>query len=342
MVKIKLFTAFTLILLFCGCHSGNNDKISLIESGTSFSPSQKIDSLSSLIQLDSLNADLYFQRAELLLKNKELNLGSIDLEKTVKLDPKNTKYWFKLGVLNFSKQESRRARDCWLTCSDLDSRNIDCRLNLAEMFLAIGELKKGQNRLNEILAFDPKNSYALFLTGNYALMTQDTTKAIKYIQSAINEDQDLFKAYDQLGVIYSSRKDFLAIDYFNSALRLKPNRFDVHYKVAMFYQSLGFFDEAIQAYLRVLELNSSHELSLHNLGAIGVFTEDYKSAEKYFSSAISQNASFLEAYFGRAYTYELMGDFLKSESDYRTSLMFDPAYLPSIEGLSRLESTNLN
>jgi tetratricopeptide (TPR) repeat protein len=105
---------------------------------------------------------------------------------------------------------------------------------------------------------------------------------------------------------------------------------------------MGFFDEASQAYLRVLELNSSHELSLHNLGAIGVFNKDYHSAEKYFSMAISQNSSYLEAYFGRAYTYELMGDFLKSESDYRTSLMLDPAYLPSIDGLSRLEVANLD
>jgi tetratricopeptide (TPR) repeat protein len=210
------------------------------------------------------------------------------------------------------------------------------------MFLAVGELKKGQNRLNEILAFDPNNSDALYLTGNFALMNKDTTKAIKYMQSAINENQQLFKAYDQLGVLYSSKKNLLAIDYFNSALRLMPNQYDIHYKVAIFYQKMGFFDEASQAYLRVLELNSSHELSLHNLGAIGVFNKDYHSAEKYFSMAISQNSSYLEAYFGRAYTYELMGDFLKSESDYRTSLMLDPAYLPSIDGLSRLEVANLD
>ena len=342
MLQTKFFPVFAFSLMFCCCQNSNNGIVIPVEVDTSIILGKKIDSISTLILSDSLDADLYFQRAELYLKENSLSLGSADLEKSVELNPKNAKYWFKLGVLNFSKQETRAARDCWITCSNLDSRNIDCRLNLAEMFLAVGELKKGQNRLNEILAFDPKNSYALYLTGNFALMRQDTTKAIKYMQSAINENQELFKAYDQLGVLYSSKKDFLAIDYFNSALRLKPNNFDVHYKVAIFYQKMGFFDEATQAYLRVLEYNASHELSLHNLGAIGVFTKDYHSAKKYFSMAISQNTSFLEAYFGRAYTYELMGDFLRSESDYRTSLMLDPAYLPSIEGLSRIEAANLD
>ena len=103
------------------------------------------------------------------------------------------------------------------------------------MYLAVGELKKGQKRLNEILDFDPQNSSALFLTGNYALMENDTVKAMKYIQSAINEDQSLFRAYDQMGVLYSSKGDLLALDYFNAALRLKPYRFDDRYHDKIFH-----------------------------------------------------------------------------------------------------------
>jgi len=337
MFNHSLFLALVSLIILA-CHTSKEDSIFRIEVDNSLSLTQKIDSVSFLIRSDSLNAYLYFQRAELHLKNSALNLGSIDLERSLELDPENTKYWFRLGVLNFSKQDTRAARDCWISCAALDSRNIDCRLNLAEMYLAVGELKKGQKLLNEILEFHPKNSNALFLTGNFALMSNDTTKAIKYIQSAINENQYFFEAYDQLGVIYSSKKNRLAIDYFNSALRLNPNRFDIHYKVGMFYQTIGFYDKAIKAYVRVLELSPSHELSMHNLGAIGIFIKDYQSAKKYFSMAIKHNASFLEAYFGRAYTYELMGDVVSSESDYRTSLLLDPGYLPSIEGLSRLKS----
>ena len=112
-----------------------------------------------------------------------------DLQFAVQLDSTNSEYWAKLGLLNYAMQQTRNAKNCWEKCSNFDSRNLDCRLNLAEIYLAVGELKKGQKRLNEILDFDPQNSSALFLTGNYALMDRDTVKAMKYIQAAINEDQ---------------------------------------------------------------------------------------------------------------------------------------------------------
>ena len=160
---------------------------------------------------------------------------------------------------------------------------------------------------------------------------------MKYIQAAINEDQTLFNAYDQMGVLYSAKGDLLALDYFNAALRLQPYRYDIHYKVGMFYQSLQAFDEAVQAYERAIALKSDHKTSLHNIAVIEVFRENYNSAINYFTQAITADDSYVEAYFGRAYCYELIGDLVKSESDYRTSLMLDVKYMPSRQGMDRIK-----
>ena len=336
---MKKYSYLALFIAFVSCQQTAtvNDDPSDDKVDSAFVLSNRIDSVTALIAEDSLNAALYFERAGLYMQNESLDPGASDLQRAVQLDSTNAKYWLKLGVLYYAMQQSRNAKDCWEECSNLDSRNIDCRLNLAEMYLAVGELKKGQKRLNELLDFDSKNSSALFLSGNYALMEEDTVKAMKYIQAAINEDQNLFKAYDQMGVLYSAKGDLLALDYFNAALRLKPYRFDIHYKVGRFYQSLQAFDEAVQAYNRVLEANPDHKTSLHNIAVIAVFAADYSRAIAYFTKAIAVDASYLEAYFGRAYTYELMGELVKSESDYRTSLMLAPKYMPSRDGLERLK-----
>lgn len=336
MKKIHLY--FIFYFLIASCHQVANDNINTpISLDSSGVLTQKIDSVSNLILLDSVNAPLYFDRAAFYMKNNDLNLGVSDLKKAIKLDSTNAKYWLKLGVLNYAMQESRSAKDCWELCCHIDATNIDCRINLAEMYLAVGELEKGQKRLNEILNMAPTNSTALFLSGNYALIENDTIKAMKYIQAAINEDQTLVNAYDQMGVLYSSKGDLLALDYFNAALRLQPYRYDVHYKVGMFYQSFQAFDEAIQAYNRALELKPDHKTSLHNIAVIEVFRNSYESAIAYFTKAIAVDESYVEAYFGRAYCYELIGDLVKSESDYRTSLMLDVKYLPSREGMERLK-----
>ena len=335
----KTYPYFIFCILFASCQQSSNVK-NLSSDNLAELPStlvHKIDSVSELISYDTLNAALYFNRAGFYMQNEALDLGVSDLKRAVKLDSTNAKYWLKLGILYYAMQESRNAKDCWEYCSNLDVDNIECRINLAEIYLAVGELKKGQKRLNEILDTDPKNPTALFLAGNFALMEEDTIKAMKYIQSAINEDQTLFNAYDQMGVLYSSKGDLLALDYFNAALRLQPYRYDIHYKVGMFYQSLQTFDEAVQAYERALALKKDHKTSLHNIAVIEVFRKNYNSAINYFTQAITVDNSYVEAYFGRAYCYELIGEFIKSESDYRTSLMLDNKYMPSRKGMDRIK-----
>ena len=337
----KTYPYFIFCILFASCQQNSNvnhlSSDTILETDAPSTLIHKIDSVSDLISYDTLNAALYFDRAALYMKSEALDMGASDLKRAVQLDSTNAKYWLKLGVLYYTMQESRSAKDCWEYCSNLDAANLDCRINLAEMYLAVGELKKGQKRLNEILAADPKNSMALFLTGNYALMEEDTIKAMKYIQAAINEDQTLFNAYDQMGVLYSSKGDLLALDYFNAALRLQPYRYDIHYKVGMFYQSFQAFDEAVQAYERAIDLKSDHKTSLHNIAVIEVFRKNYDSAINYFTQAITADDSYVEAYFGRAYCYELVGDLVKSESDYRTSLMLDVKYRPRREGMDRIK-----
>ena len=337
----KTYPYFIFCILFASCQQNSNvnhlSSDTILEIDAPSTLIHKIDSVSDLISYDTLNAALYFDRAALYMKSEALDMGASDLKRAVQLDSINAKYWLKLGILYYAKQQSRSAKDCWEYCSNIDAGNLDCRINLAEMYLAVGELKKGQKRLNEILATDPKNSMALFLTGNYALMEEDTIKAMKYIQAAINEDQTLFNAYDQMGVLYSSKADLLALDYFNAALRLQPYRYDIHYKVGMFYQSFQAFDEAVQAYERAIDLKPDHKTSLHNIAVIEVFRKNYDSAINYFTQAITADDSYVEAYFGRAYCYELVGDLVKSESDYRTSLMLDVKYMPSRQGMDRIK-----
>lgn len=335
----KTYSYFIFCILFASCQQSSYVKNLSLDNlaQVPITLMHKIDSISDLISHDTLNAALYFNRAAFYMQNEALDFGVSDLKRAVQLDSTNAKYWLKLGILYYAMQESRNAKDCWENCSNLDIDNIECRINLAEIYLAVGELKKGQKRLNEILDTYPKNPSALYLVGNYALMEEDTIKAMKYIQSAINEDQTFFNAYDQMGVLYSSKGDLLALDYFNAALRLQPYRYDIHYKVGMFYQSLQTFDEAVQAYERALAIKKDHKTSLHNIAVIEVFRKNYYSAINYFNQAIIVDNSYVEAYFGRAYCYELIGDLVKSESDYRTSLILDAKYMPSRKGMDRIK-----
>ena len=86
----------------------------------------------------------------------------------------------------------------------------------------------------------------------------------------------------------------------------------------MFYQNIGAYDEAILAYNRALTVNPQHKISLHNIAVLNVFTKQYQTAVETFSKAIAIDDMYLEAYFGRAYTFELLGEIENSESNPTT------------------------
>ena len=135
---------FIFCILFASCQRSSNVKNISSDNLAEFSFKlmHKIDSVSDLISHDTLNPALYFDRAAFYMQNEALDLGASDLKRAVQLDSTNSKYWLKLGILYYAMQESRSAKDCWEYCSNLDIDNIECRINLAEIYLAVGELKK--------------------------------------------------------------------------------------------------------------------------------------------------------------------------------------------------------
>jgi tetratricopeptide (TPR) repeat protein len=139
-----------------------------------------------------------------------------------------------------------------------------------------------------------------------------------------------------MGTIYSDLNNYLAIDYFNYASTIKPDRNDIFYKIGMFYQKMNNYDDAILNYSKSIELNPLDKFSYHNIGVISIYKDNFKDAIENFSYAIDIDPTYNEAYFGRAYSYELSNKKLESETDYRTSLMINPSYRPSILGLERL------
>ena len=73
----------------------------------------RLDALTIQIEKDSLNGALYFERAQVHLKNKSLMPGSFDLKRAVRLDSTNPYYWQKLGNLEYAMKNSRFAKNAW-------------------------------------------------------------------------------------------------------------------------------------------------------------------------------------------------------------------------------------
>jgi tetratricopeptide (TPR) repeat protein len=142
----------------------------------------------------------------------------------------------------------------------------------------------------------------------------------------------------QLGILYSTARNPLAIGYFQTATKIAPNRREAYYLLGMAYQEQENIPKALETYGNLLAFAPDYKEALYNIGYIHlVYTADYPAAIDYFSRAIALDPKYTDAYFNRGYSHELSGDYGNARNDYQKALEITPNYERSIEGLNRLD-----
>jgi Tfp pilus assembly protein PilF len=137
--------------------------------------------------------------------------------------------------------------------------------------------------------------------------------------------------------MYAAKHNPLALQYYENALRLEPQREDALYARARLLQDLGKIDAAITEYEKMIQSNPKCERCYYNIGALllEIKKEPKKALEK-FSKAIEAKPDYLEAYFARAYTYSVLKDKESAKADYNMCLQIQPNYPPALDGLNGL------
>ena len=74
----------------------------------------------------------------------------------------------------------------------------------------------------------------------------DTSAAIKTFQKAVENNPQYFEAFMQLGMLMQAQNNKLALNYFNNALKIKPNSEEALYGRGLWYQDHNDFNKAIQ------------------------------------------------------------------------------------------------
>ena len=74
----------------------------------------------------------------------------------------------------------------------------------------------------------------------------DTAKAVSSFQTAVENNPDYYEAYLQLGMLYYSILDPLALNYLDNAINLNPKSVIGLYTKAMYFQKTDDIDMAIK------------------------------------------------------------------------------------------------
>lgn len=322
----------------CGSEGGQEAAGTTNDSTAVDSTAAGLSAINKRILDDPNNPDLYHERAKYHFRHtKDMEAALADMARVMKIDSTKAPYFLTLSDIYFTVNKTGNAKAALEKAIEVDPKNTDAMLKLAELHLYVRKHQESINYINMALKVDQYNSKAYFMKGMNYKEIGDTALAISSMETAVEQDPEYYAAYVQLGILHAAKKSPLAESYYNNALRVKPNSIEVLYNRAKFYQDMGNWNAAIQAYSELLKVDPTYKYAHFNLGVIHLVNlKVYDQALVHFNNAIQYDPKYKEAYYGRGTAYQSMGDVKKAGDDYRAALRIDPQYGPAIQALNAL------
>ena len=343
----KLFFFFLFVTLVSSCQSPEPSTVA-DEPSQQTKPTkqeienpvkQTIDSLSQVIANDPKNIDALIARGNAYIDYKNPAYARADADAAFFLDSTRADVLLLRGDVHYITNKTRMSRDMWERCGQLYPDNTECRMRIAELYLAIQDFDNALKRLNEVLDIDERSATALFMKGVVVRdRNADTAMAMKYFQRAIDvRGGNYVEALDMMGVMLTQKGDPMAIQYFKNAIQYAPNRDDLYHKLGLAYANEEEYNAALEAYEMALQLNPRNDEVHFNIGFINISLQNYDLAIDNFNRALDIRDMNVKALYGRAFAYEMRGDVMNAAKDYQSCLGMFPDYEPARIGLDRVQ-----
>ena len=336
-ILVKAFQFCVVICLFFSCSPKKKDAGKEAQSSDTSHLFSPVELLTQKIKVEPANAELYYKRSQYYLAAKRLTEALVDINKALSIDSAKSPYYLVLGDVSFAGFNVPKAEESFQKAIALDNTNIEAYLKYAELELYLKKYTESITNANEALRIDKHRAKAYFIKGFVYAENLDTGKAISSFQTCIEQEPSYYDAYIQLGILFAGRLNPLALEYYNRALKLRPNSTEAYYDRGFFYQEAGELDKAISDYNALLKINLNYKEAYYNIGYIELaYRSDYKKAIEYFGYAIEKDKYYTDAYYNRGYSYEMLGDKENAKKDYLAAISVVPTYKKAIAGMKRL------
>jgi tetratricopeptide (TPR) repeat protein len=211
-------------------------------------------------------------------------------------------------------------------------------IKLGEVHLMFKQYQDVFNYSNKALENDPYNDKAYFLKAYAYKEMGDTNNAINSFQQCVKFNTKHYEANIELGLMFMSLKNPLAISYFNNAIAIDSNKIDAYYDLGMYYQENDELNEAIATYKKLSEVDPKFPSSYYNIGYIYLELLNISDMSiPYFTKAIAANPQYFEAYYNRGLAFEKLGNVFNAQNDYKYALQLNPNYEKAIIALNRVQ-----
>ena len=278
----KYIILIVAVMIVVAC-KGNNE-------GGELSDSQKLELLDIRLEKTPNDASLLAERARVLLNLGRAKDAVYDANRAVSLKPEKVEYRLLQADACFANGNADDSYKALTEAERIEPDNMEVQLKMGEITFYSRDYERSLHCLTKVTEKEPDNRTALFMKGFIYKEKGDTAGAVVLLRKVCDLYPDYEPAFEELGVLYATRQNPMAVEYLTTALTLEPNNTNAMYALAMYHQERQEMDEAEGLYRRMLDVNSNSADAWHNLGYIELtFYHDYDRAITYFDSALASD-----------------------------------------------------
>jgi len=148
-----------------------------------------------------------------------------------------------------------------------------------------------ENKKKEVLEVLEKiKDKIAFEEGYTYIINGENSKGLEILVPLSEKYPEWWNLLFFIGLGYRHSKDYrTAIEYFDRALKLKPNQVDIWNELGLSHISLGNVDEAIKFFKKALKLREKDHEILSNLGMAYMEKGCLEMAEEYLKKSLDIN-----------------------------------------------------
>lgn len=307
-----------MMIVQLGCHKKVD--ISKIKPGD-------VIALNEAIKNEPKNAALYLMRADYYTSRQHFDDAISDMNKAIELSDNKFDLYLKLSglyVLNGSPQQSLESLNKSL---ELKPDDINALNKKAKLYFIMKDYENCAATVEKVLRIDKGNADAYYIKGNALEETGKTDLAIEAYQEALLDNSKHYESLLHLGYLFLDKDMILAKDYFANAAKVNSQSPEPLYNLAMIAQESDHPNDALKLYETMLKINPADKIALYNSGYVQlVYLQDFTKAISFFNQAILVDSTYIDAYFNRGYSYELLGNKDAARADYLKVHQLNPEY----------------
>jgi len=244
-----------------------------------------LEQIQQQIQYHPDKAELFLKQGDILAMLGETNEAVVCYEYALKLCPNLLEATIKLGTQYLQMQQDDLAAMQFNLAFEMNDRVVDAYIGLSAAKKLAGKINEAKETLSLAAAIQP-NSAVLFAQ----------TAAIRF---KINESP--YSSSDTRNDDNVELSDI--INAHRNELSCQPNNPDLLYRIGLLIMSIGDYPEAIKAFRRVLELNSSFDRARNKLITCLYETKQTDAALQLLQGPADINNQSLELHYKTAVLY---------------------------------------